>query len=329
MTRFGYTLMTEQSGPKRAGRLRPAGRAPRLRLRGLERPLLAVADRAGPRAARLDGARRGRAGDRAGRPHDLRDLPDPALPPRRGGAEGGDAPDPRRRPVHAGPGQRREPQRARRRPALAGAWPSGRRCSSRRSTSSASCTPATSSTTAALTSRSTPPASGTSPTRASHSPSRSPGSGRSRPSPRWPTTSSPSSPTPRRSRPGTAPTAPPASATAPAPSARSRSAGARTPTRRSSWPTSSSAGSRAAGRSTPTCPPRPGSPGATQFVTPDDVAENIPCGPDLDAIVEAVSAFWKAGFTDVALVQVGDARQEQFLDEAAGPLLEKLRAAAP
>lgn len=69
--------------------------------------------------------------------------------------------------------------------------------------------------------------------------------------------------------------------------------------------------------------------GATQFVTPDDVADNIPCGPDLDAIVEAVRPFWEAGFTDVALVQVGDARQQEFLDEAAGPLLEKLRAAAP
>ena len=64
-------------------------------------------------------------------------------------------------------------------------------------------------------------------------------------------------------------------------------------------------------------------------MTPDDVAESIPCGPDLDQIVEAVSAFWEAGFTDVALVQVGDQGQQRFLDEAAEPLLEKLRAAAP
>ncbi len=69
--------------------------------------------------------------------------------------------------------------------------------------------------------------------------------------------------------------------------------------------------------------------GATQFVRPEDVAANIPCGPDLDAIVDAVSAFWEAGFTDVALVQVGDEGQQRFLDEAAGPLLDKLRAAAP
>jgi G6PDH family F420-dependent oxidoreductase len=68
--------------------------------------------------------------------------------------------------------------------------------------------------------------------------------------------------------------------------------------------------------------------GATQFVRPEDVASSIPCGPDLDRIVEAVRAWWEAGFTDVALVQVGGDAQERFLDEAAGPLLEKLRAAA-
>ena len=69
--------------------------------------------------------------------------------------------------------------------------------------------------------------------------------------------------------------------------------------------------------------------GATQFVRPEDVADNIPCGPDLDAIVEAVKPFWEAGFTDVALVQVGGESQDEFLAKAAGPLLEKLRAAAP
>lgn len=68
---------------------------------------------------------------------------------------------------------------------------------------------------------------------------------------------------------------------------------------------------------------------ATQFVTPDDVAQAIPCGPDLDAVVDAASAYWAAGFTDLALVQIGEEKQEQFLREAAGPLLERLRAAAP
>ncbi|THG28601.1 TIGR03557 family F420-dependent LLM class oxidoreductase [Naasia lichenicola] len=68
--------------------------------------------------------------------------------------------------------------------------------------------------------------------------------------------------------------------------------------------------------------------GASQFVRKDDVAESIPCGPDLEAIVEAVKAYWEAGFTDIALVQVGDALQQQFLDQAAAPLLSLLRDAA-
>lgn len=65
---------------------------------------------------------------------------------------------------------------------------------------------------------------------------------------------------------------------------------------------------------------------ATQFVRPEDVAEAIPCGPDLDAIVAAVAPYVEAGFTDVALVQIGDEGQQRFLDEAAKPLLAALRA---
>ena len=65
---------------------------------------------------------------------------------------------------------------------------------------------------------------------------------------------------------------------------------------------------------------------ASQYVRPEDVAESIPCGPDLDAIVAAVKPFRDAGFTDLALVQVGGDTQEQFLSEAAEPLLAALRA---
>lgn len=68
--------------------------------------------------------------------------------------------------------------------------------------------------------------------------------------------------------------------------------------------------------------------GATQFVRPEDVADSIPCGPDLDAIVEAVSEYWKAGFTDIALVQIGGEHQGPFFKEAAEPLLSALRSAA-
>lgn len=68
---------------------------------------------------------------------------------------------------------------------------------------------------------------------------------------------------------------------------------------------------------------------ASQFVRPDDVADSIPCGPDVDAIVEAVQPYWEAGFTDIALVQVGDEGQQRFLDEAATDVLAALREAAP
>lgn len=66
---------------------------------------------------------------------------------------------------------------------------------------------------------------------------------------------------------------------------------------------------------------------ATQFVRESDVAENIPCGPDLDRIVEAVRPYHEAGFDDVALIQIGGDSQEAFLAEAAGPLLAALRSA--
>jgi len=68
---------------------------------------------------------------------------------------------------------------------------------------------------------------------------------------------------------------------------------------------------------------------ATKFVRPEDVAKSIPCGPDLDAVVDAVRPFWEAGFTDIALIQIGDDTIDTFLAEAAQPLLERLRAAAP
>jgi G6PDH family F420-dependent oxidoreductase len=67
--------------------------------------------------------------------------------------------------------------------------------------------------------------------------------------------------------------------------------------------------------------------GATQFVRPEDVAESIPCGPDVAAIVAAVGEFTDAGFTDVALVQIGDERQDEFLEFAQSDLLPALRSA--
>ncbi len=53
---------------------------------------------------------------------------------------------------------------------------------------------------------------------------------------------------------------------------------------------------------------------AAQFVTPDDVADAIPCGPDVEAHVAAVKEFVDAGFTHVALCQIGGDAQASFLD---------------
>jgi G6PDH family F420-dependent oxidoreductase len=50
---------------------------------------------------------------------------------------------------------------------------------------------------------------------------------------------------------------------------------------------------------------------ASQFVRPEDVAESIPCGDSVEAVVKAASAFWEAGFTDLALVQIGGTEPEQ------------------
>jgi G6PDH family F420-dependent oxidoreductase len=65
---------------------------------------------------------------------------------------------------------------------------------------------------------------------------------------------------------------------------------------------------------------------ASKFVTEDDVAAQIPCGPDVDRHVEAVQEFIDAGFTHVALVQVGGDSQDPFIDWAESELLPALRA---
>jgi G6PDH family F420-dependent oxidoreductase len=64
---------------------------------------------------------------------------------------------------------------------------------------------------------------------------------------------------------------------------------------------------------------------ATEFVRPEDVARSIPCGDDVEAFVEAVRPFVEAGFTEVALVQVGGDTQRGFLQWAEKWLLPALR----
>jgi G6PDH family F420-dependent oxidoreductase len=65
--------------------------------------------------------------------------------------------------------------------------------------------------------------------------------------------------------------------------------------------------------------------GASQFVRKEDVAESIPCGPDVEEHVKAVRQFVDAGFTQVAVVQIGGEHQGQFLDWAKSELLPALR----
>lgn len=64
---------------------------------------------------------------------------------------------------------------------------------------------------------------------------------------------------------------------------------------------------------------------ATQFVTPDQVAEALGCGPDVDEHVEKIKPFVDAGFTEVALVQIGARQQEAFVGWAESELLPALR----
>jgi hypothetical protein len=65
--------------------------------------------------------------------------------------------------------------------------------------------------------------------------------------------------------------------------------------------------------------------GATQFVTPEQVAEQLACGPDVDEHVEKVRPFIDAGYTEVALVQVGADTQAEFISWAERELLPALR----
>ncbi len=53
---------------------------------------------------------------------------------------------------------------------------------------------------------------------------------------------------------------------------------------------------------------------ASAAVTPEKVAEKIPCGNDVEAVVKAVKEFADAGFTDVALVQIGGDAQDKLFD---------------
>jgi G6PDH family F420-dependent oxidoreductase len=64
---------------------------------------------------------------------------------------------------------------------------------------------------------------------------------------------------------------------------------------------------------------------ASSHVSPDDVAKQIACGYDVDEFVEKIAPFADAGFTHVALVQIGGEHQSAFIDWSESTLLPRLR----
>ncbi|RIJ71281.1 TIGR03557 family F420-dependent LLM class oxidoreductase [Nakamurella silvestris] len=63
---------------------------------------------------------------------------------------------------------------------------------------------------------------------------------------------------------------------------------------------------------------------ASGSVSPGQVAEKIVCGADVDAVVAGAKDFFDAGYTDLALVQVGGDQQDTFFD-ASREILPALR----
>lgn len=66
---------------------------------------------------------------------------------------------------------------------------------------------------------------------------------------------------------------------------------------------------------------------ASQFVREEDVAASVPCGDDVDAVIEAARAYADAGFTHLALLQIGGDQQQPYLEWAGQTLLPAWRAA--
>jgi G6PDH family F420-dependent oxidoreductase len=66
---------------------------------------------------------------------------------------------------------------------------------------------------------------------------------------------------------------------------------------------------------------------ASQFVREEDVAESIPCGDDVEAVVEAAKEYAEAGFTHLALVQIGGDQQRPYLEWAQRHLMPAWREA--
>jgi hypothetical protein len=66
---------------------------------------------------------------------------------------------------------------------------------------------------------------------------------------------------------------------------------------------------------------------ASQFVRPEDVAGSIPCGADVEAVIEGAKEYADAGFTHLALVQIGGDAQAPYLEWAQRDLMPAWREA--
>ncbi len=60
------------------------------------------------------------------------------------------------------------------------------------------------------------------------------------------------------------------------------------------------------------------------MVTPDDVAEKIPCGPDVDQIRQSIDEYANAGYDHVYIHQIGP-DQEAFIGMAEREILPRYR----
>ena len=62
---------------------------------------------------------------------------------------------------------------------------------------------------------------------------------------------------------------------------------------------------------------------ACELVTEEMIAESVPCGPDVDKLVEEFQAFADAGFDELYVQQIGP-RQREFFDVLKAEILPAL-----
>ncbi|MGY1914688.1 TIGR03557 family F420-dependent LLM class oxidoreductase [Blastococcus sp. SYSU DS0973] len=66
---------------------------------------------------------------------------------------------------------------------------------------------------------------------------------------------------------------------------------------------------------------------ASQFVREEDVEGSIPCGDDVEAVIAGAKEYADAGFTHLALVQIGGDQQQPYLEWARRDLMPAWREA--